>query len=289
MEERIISREQFEDFWPLTDVKVGALLQKSGARMVGRISAQEGEFVFKIADPSKTEESIMNDTRVFDFLKKKKFPHIPGLVKTKDRRNYCVLEGKLVYVMERVEGKPPERTVENWGRLGKIMATLHDIPEYPYRTLFTVQSEMPKFQETAGKVPFGKEYMEIVDQLPTFDGLSQSLIHTDIGPHNAIQRPDGLMILVDWDDAGIGTTILDLGFPLICHFVTEDLVFEKEKAKAFYDAYFAKRTLPERERSLIFDAGLFYALMYVPYGEIQKNWKRVKFALGNKDLISSVL
>lgn len=119
--------------------------------------------------------------------------------------------------------------------------------------------------------------------------LSQSLIHTDIGPHNAIKRHDGSIVLVDWDDAGVGTTILDLGFPLICHFVSEDLIFERENAKAFYDAYFSKRKLSTAERALIFDAGLFFALMYVPYGETQKHWERIKFSLVNKELISSVL
>lgn len=289
MDENIFSKEIFENFWPLSDVKIGKVLQKSGERMVCEISAKEGEFVFKIADPSKIEERIINDTFAFDFLKAKNFPHIPTLLKTKDNKNYHKLEGKFVYVMERVEGKPPERTIENWRQLGEIAAKLHDISEYPYKTLFTVQSEMSKFKETADKLSFGKEYMEIVDRLPSFEGLSQSLIHTDIGPHNAIQRPDNLIVLVDWDDAGVGTTILDLGFPLICHFVTEDLIFEKEKAKAFYNAYFTKRELTDTERKMIFDAGLFFALMYVPYGNTQKHWERIKYSLANKELISSVV
>lgn len=289
MNENNFSKEIFEKFWPLTEVKIGKVLQISGERIVCEISAKEGEFVFKIADSSKIEERIINDTFAFDFLKAKNFPYIPKLLKTKDSKNYHKLEEKFVYVMERVEGKPAERTIENWKQLGNITAELHDIPQYPCKTLFAVHSEIPKFKETADKLPFGKEYMEIVSRLPNFEGLSQSLIHTDIGPHNAIQRLDNLIVLVDWDDAGVGMTILDLGFPLICHFVTEDKVFEKEKAKAFYDAYFAKRQLPNKEKSLIFDAGLFFALMYVPYGNTQKHWERIKFAIANKELISSVL
>lgn len=289
MNEHNFSKEIFENFWPLTDVKIGRILQKSGERMVCEISAKEGEFVFKIADPSKIEERIINDTFAFDFLRDKNFSHIPKLIKTNEGKNYYKHEGKFVYVMERVEGEPPERTVENWKQLGEIAAKLHDISGYPYKTLFTIQSEIPKFEETANKFSFGKEYMEIVNRLPKFEGLSQTLIHTDIGPHNAIEKPDGLIVLVDWDDAGVGTTILDLGFPLICHFVTEDLIFEKEKAKAFYDAYFAKRNMPDSERSLIFDAGLFFALMYVPYGNTEKHWKRIKFTVANRELISSVL
>jgi len=285
----VFSKEDFENFWPLTNVKIGKILQKSGERIVCEIFANEGLFVFKIADPSKTEEKIKLDTFVFDFLKAKSFQNIPILLKTKEGENYQNLDGKFVYVMERIDGKAPERTPENWARLGEIAAKLHDISDYPYKTLFTIESEMPKFAETAAKLSFTKEYMTLVESLPNFSGLSTSLIHTDIGPNNAVQRKDGVIVLTDWDDAGIGTTILDLGFPLICHFVTHELEFEKEKASAFYSAYFGKIKLSQSEKSLIFDAGLFFALMYIPYGETEKHWQRIKFAVKNKELISSVL
>ena len=283
------SETVFENFWPLTNVKIGKILQKSGERIVCEISANEGIFVFKVADPSKTEEKIKLDTFVFDFLKAKSFQNIPTLLKTKEGENYQNLDGKFVYVMERIDGNAPERTPKNWARLGEIAAKLHDISDYPHKTLFTVESEMPKFTETATKLSFAEEYMTLVESLPNFSGLSTSLIHTDIGPHNAVQRKDGVIVLTDWDDAGVGTTTLDLGFPLICHFVTHELEFEKEKASAFYNAYFTKRNLPDKEKALIFDAGLFFALMYIPYGDTEKHWQRIKFAVENKELILSVL
>ena len=283
------SEKVFEDFWPLTNVKIGKTLQKSGERIVCEISANEGSFVFKVADPSKTEEKIRRDVFVFDFLKTKNFQNMPTLLKTKGGDGYQKINNQFVYVMKRIDGKSPERTPKNWAQLGEIMANLHGISDYPYETLFTVESEMPKFSETAAKFPFEDEYMKLVESLPNFSGLSTSLIHTDIGPHNAIQRPDGLIVLTDWDDAGVGTTILDLGFPLICHFVTHELDFEKEKASAFYNTYFSKRRLPDKERALIFDAGLFFALMYIPYGDTKKHWRRIKFAVENKKLLSSVL
>lgn len=285
----VFTERIFENFWLLTDVKIGKVLQKSGERVVCELSANEGNFVFKVADQSKTEEKIKRDIFAFDFLKAKNFQNIPALLKTKEGNGYKKLNNHFVYVMERIHGEAPDRTPKNWARLGEIAAKLHNISDYPYRTLFTVESEMPKFVETAAKLSFAKEYMGFVDSLPNFSGLSMSLIHTDIGPHNAIQRPDGVIVLTDWDDAGVGTTILDLGFPLICHFVTHELNFEKEKASAFYNAYFSKRSLPDKERALIFDAGLFFALMYIPYGDTEKHWQRIKFAVENKELLSSVL
>ncbi len=284
-----ISGKVFETFWSLTNVKISKILQKSGERLVCEFSASEGFFVFKIADPSKTAEQIKRHTFAFDFLKGKSFENIPTLIKTKKEENYKNFGGKFVYVMERIDGKAPERTPKNWARLGEIAAKLHSVADYPYKTLFTVASEMPKFAKTAAKLPFGKEYMKLVKLLPSFSGLSTAFIHTDIGPHNAVQRPDGVIVLTDWDDAGVGTTILDLGFPLICHFVTHELEFEKENAAAFYKSYFAKSKLASKEKALIFDAGLFFALMYTPYGNTAKHWQRIKFAVKNKKLISAIL
>lgn len=282
-------REDFENFWPLTNVRIGKILQKSGERIVCELSSNEGHFVFKIADSSRTEEKLKRDIFAFNFLKTKNFRNIPTLIKTREGEGYKRLGNQFVYIMEHIDGKMPERTPENWAQLGEIAAKLHNTSDYPYETLFTVESEMSKFAETAKKLSFADEYIELVESLPNFSDLSTSLIHTDIGPHNAIQKPDDVIVLTDWDDAGVGTTILDLGFPLICHFVTHDLKFEKEKAEAFYNAYFSKRNLPNIEKSLIFDAGLFFALMYIPYGDTEKHWQRIKFAVQNKELISSVL
>ncbi|MBI4232039.1 phosphotransferase, partial [Candidatus Peregrinibacteria bacterium] len=252
------------------------------------LSSSEGPFVFKVSDHSRTEDKIKRDTFASDFLQANDFRNIPVLLKTRGGSNYQNIDGRFVYVMERIDGEAPERTPGNWARLGEIAAELHNISNYPLKTLFTVESEKQKFREIAANLSFEEEYMKLVESLPAFTALSTSLIHTDIGPHNAVQKPDGTIILTDLDDVGVGPTILDLGFPLICHFVTHEPEFEKEKATAFYDAYFAKRTLPNRERVLIFDAGLFFALLYVPYGDIEKNWQRIKFAVENRELILTV-
>ena len=132
--------------------------------------------------------------------------------------------------------------------------------------------------------------MAIAHELPDFRGVSQSVIHTDLSLPNAIRRPDGLMALIDWDDAGLGPTILDLGFPLLCYFVcVEDLNFERGRARAFFGTYFSRRSLPEWEKDLIFDAGLFYLLIYCTFGDTERKWLRLRYALKNRALIESVV
>ena len=279
----------FERVWPLTDVRIGRVLQHRDGRLVRELSAAEGKFVFKIADPCSTVDKIERDVFVFDFLKEKGFQNIPKLVRTKEGRGHYEGDGTFISVMECVRGKPMEHTPANWRRLGQIAAKLHSFTEYPLRTEFTVGTETDKMIANAATFPFETEYLECLRGLPSFEGLSESLIHTDMGPNNTIEGENRDLILVDWDHAGQGLIVLEIGFPLVCHFVTSDLQFEAEKAGAYYGAYFAHQSLPERDRARIFDAGLFCALMYVPYGDVENNWERVKFAMRNRASISSIL
>lgn len=76
--------------------------------------------------------------------------------------------------------------------------------------------------------------------------------------------------------------ILDLGFPLICDFVTKELVFEKDRAKVFYKAYCSIIELTDDEKEHLFDAGLFYALSYTIFddsGIVEGQWKKVLWAI----------
>ncbi len=157
--------------------------------------------------------------------------------------------------MEYIEGEKAERTTDNWRAIGKIAAQLHKIKDYPYETAFVFESERQNFPDIARQLPFGDEWLKIAQNLSDLSGLPKALIHTDIGLNNVMQRADGTLVVIDWDDVGVGTRILDLGFPLICHFVTEDLVFEQEKAIAFYDSYTAEQRLTEEEKRGLFDAG----------------------------------
>ncbi|MGH3490916.1 MAG: hypothetical protein ACRDP8_23765 [Actinopolymorphaceae bacterium] len=61
---------------------------------------------------------------------------------------------------------------------------------------------------------------------------------------NVRQRPDGELVLVDWDAAGTGPIAIDLGYPLICVFHDEDLTRHADHAAAFYAAYAENSTTP---------------------------------------------
>ena len=134
----------------------------------------------------------------------------------------------------------------------------------------------------AERLSFKQEYLEVVQSLPSFDELPEALIHTDIGPGNAIDKENGDLVLIDWDDVGVGTRVLDIAFPLIQQFISEDREFLEENASAFYATYFSELKLTESEMNNLFPAALFIALMYIIYGDTEKRWKRIQWAIENR-------
>ena len=249
--------------WPLTNPAI-ELLKKSGERIVYKVSADEGVFIVKISDPAKSEATVLKDTQILRFLEEAGYP-APRLLLSRAGTNYVLHDGKCVYVISYLEGKEPERNVENYSKLGQVTARLHSLQGYTIPTDFTAAAEMPIMLERAKKFGMDAHYAELVKALPDFSRFPGCLIHTDIGSHNSIQLATGEIELIDWDDAGIGTRILDLGFPLVCDFVTKDLIFEKGRATAFYEAYRSIITLTDDEKDHLFDAGLFYALSYTRF------------------------
>ena len=65
----------------------------------------------------------------------------------------------------------------------------------------------------------------------------------------------------------------------------------RRSTNIFYNTYFKNTNIPvsAEEKEAIFDASLFFALIYVPYGDVQKNWAKVKYAIKNKDYLLSLI
>lgn len=276
--------------WPLTN-PAAELLKKSGDRTVYKVNADEGVFIIKVADPAKSEATVLKDTQILRFFEEVGYP-APRLLLSRASTNYVLHDGKCIYALSYLEGSEPEQSAENYAKLGEVTARLHSLQGYTIPTDFTAEVEIPIMLARAEKFNMNTQYTELVKALPDFSRFPTCLIHTDIGSHNSVKLTNGEIELIDWDDAGIGTRILDLGFLLICDFVTKELVFEKDRAKAFYEAYCSIIRLTDDEKEHLFDAGLFYALSYTIFddsGVVEGQWKKVLWAIEHKDEMLSVV
>jgi Ser/Thr protein kinase RdoA (MazF antagonist) len=282
---------QIEKIWGLKDVRLNKILQQSyGHRMTLLIDSTQGKFVYKVASPWKDERALEKDTVIFDFLNEKGCTFITKLLKTVEGKNFATIQDRFVYVLEYVEGKNPARTVETYKKLGEITAILHSTEGYQHRTDFNPQYIIEhNFKENAEKFSFSDEYLKISKTLPNFSQFSQTLIHTDISPENTVEREGGSLVFVDWDDAGIGPTVLDLGYVLMSECTTENLELKPEIAKAFYSSYLTKRNITPEEKTYMFDAGLFFALMYIVFGDVEKRWKRIQWLIENRKVVEAMI
>ena len=287
-----ITKELIEQCWPLTNVVINETLQDAGTRIVKRITATEGKFVYKVMDNWYTKEALTERLKIFDFLKEKNFKNAQTLLKTKDGARFQEINDKFVLVLKYIEGAEPPKTKENYKQLGEIMGTLNNFTDYTYPCLIPVDAIRPTFAtDIAPKLnpPIQEEFLTVANNLPDIDLLPNSLIHFEIMlGRNNIQKPDGTIVFLDWDEAGKGATVLDPGYMLINGFVSLDLKFDKKNAKTFYSSYLATHILTQEEKGKLFDASLFHALRYIVY-DPEKRWQRIKWAIDNRKLLESVL
>lgn len=281
----MLTQTDIEANWPLTNIKNEKILQKSGERLVVELTSDQGEFVYKAAPPERSYEQVSKDLQVLEYVNTQGFAHSPQIIKTQDDQLASEVDGQIVYVLNKVIGANPAGTVEDWVELGRVAGELHSLPLSRVDSEFTQAITVPDLIHHADQFDFKDEYIGLLRSLKPLDDLPRSIIHTDIGIHNFIKSGDNYT-LIDWDDAGNGTRLLDIAFPLLCHFVNKDeLKFETPLAKAFYSSYSQYINLSVNEKESLFSAALFYALMYAEYGDVRKKWRAVRWSIEHQEEI----
>ncbi len=283
-----VTREFIEANWPLSEVVLKEMPAQGAAGQVGIVVAKEGKYTYKIAARWKTAVNLERDLGAYGFLNQKGFKYISKLLNTKNNKTFVEYENKLIYLIKFIEGEHPVWTPSTFENLGKITAALHSIKDFPFESDYKPSAAIPQLIEKAEKYAFKHEFLEVLKTIRSFDSLTKTLIHTEITPGNVIQKPDGSIVVIDWDEVGIGPAVLDLGVSLINHFVTEDLEILEGNAKAYYESYFALRPMNVEEKGYIFDAAIFWACSWVTYGDTKKRWKRIQWAMKNRVLLESL-
>ena len=94
---------------------------------------------------------------------------------------------------------------------------------------------------------------------------------------------------IDWENGGLGTTIIDIGHQLLLRFVNPAGELAIPEARAFYTAYFAVRPMAGYDARAIFDSGVMTALFFIGFGDAAVKWQRVTSAIRNRDIIMNYL
>ncbi len=226
----------------------------------------------------------------------------PRLLDTADGRSWITVDGGRALLLTHLQGEHVDADPDTMRDLGALAARVHLIPGEGPAAAWSVAhlrdeirrgAEDPALGRLAGweRIP---DVVGAVERLPAMEDLPQGLVHTDLWPGNAVRTPDGEIALLDWDDAGRGTVVLDIGYVLQATCVADDPPgWREDLARAFLDAYRAVRPLTGTETEAIGDAMSFGALYYVLMHEQRTIsldlWARARFIDDHRDQIVASL
>lgn len=283
--ERLI--QEVLNHWKIKNPKIVERFHSDSERLIYRIASDEGEIVLKGIPDSKQEEVIRGNVAAHEYLGNQK-QIAPKIIALPDGETYIKQGGYWFYLMESIDGRKLSETIEDEYAIGKLARKLHSYSDYQNHSSL---NENPKrFYQWFQNRDFKKEFDAILDSIPDFSQYDTCFIHTDIGPHNTMTRKNGETILIDLDDAGIGSRFLDLGWPFIMQFVdlnhsTGEMNYRFDLAEAFVKGYYGEEPITQEEYDMLWQGAVYMHISYMKtYGPDAVNalWKMLKFGMDQK-------
>src|SRR5262245_427526 len=191
-----------------------------------RVDQADGTtWVVRLINRAEAATAFDGTARLLDWLHVQGYP-APRAVATQSGARVGYAAGWWMLVVTFVPGRIPEPTPEHLRAMGAALGRLHrlalpsaaDVAELPDSTWPPGTVAMLHRQLERSATGWPAELRTIYERLiATFDRLAEvealptCLIHGDCWPLNAELTPAGELVLIDWDGAGYGPAVLDLG------------------------------------------------------------------------------
>ena len=177
-------------------------------------------------------DDLLGQAELLDYLEQQNYP-APRLFRTHSGASTATYENWMAVLVSYVDGILLDFSLPNLTQLGARLGILHTVsesiqtkaPQIPDSRLHprqllpqsltdeTCVNTLP--QELSALYKASKSTIAVLQQASP---LPITLVHGDCWPHNAVLTTDGQVTLIDWDCAGLGPAILDLGYLLLmCH------------------------------------------------------------------------
>ncbi len=276
--------------WELDNPEIGDRFHKDSGRLIYKVTTGSGEYLLKGFQRGTPESVIRGNVQAHLFLGNE-HGMAPVLYPAKTGEYYVNELGHWFYLMEFIDGRQMEETPEDEYKLGQATRKMHRLQGYGVKSPMTQSKE--RYYSWFRNHEFVKEFDEILDAIPDFEGLDQCFVHTDIGPHNAMLRKNGEVVFIDLDDSGVGSRYLDLGWPFIMQFVdfnheTEEMTYRFDLAQSFLHGYYGDEGISREEYDLVFRGAvqmhISYMQAYGPYA-VASLWKILRFGMEQKEVL----
>ncbi len=106
-----------------------------------------------------------------------------------------------------------------------------------------------------------KHLVKAVQTADRYEDLPFTLIHNDCNPSNVVITPSGQIMLIDWESAGQGPAIIDVGILLSNCFSKQQLQIDHAAITAIVDGYCQYRRPSNEELERLPDAIRFFRLV----------------------------
>jgi aminoglycoside phosphotransferase (APT) family kinase protein len=272
--------------WSLDAVEVVSLHQTVPSRLVARVATPDGHFAAKVdTDP---HVSVIGGESVQARVAALAPGLAPAVLPTTCGGLAVTVDGQRYTMTEWVDGTTPGSDPQTWQQIGGAFARLHGLPvversfAVPVRGLCEELAAQPGWPRSLVREVLARA--ERIEQ----DG-SPVIVHGQPSPANMLQLADRNITLLDWDESGAGPPALDLGYPLVCEFLSRDLQWSSDRAAAFYRGYREHATAPLPPAATIFAAALLFGLRSATFAEQTARLRRVQHALDEEEAFTRVL
>lgn len=213
-------------------------LFENAGRGIYRVERQDGPPWLLRAERAENPEEMAawfaRSAATLLYLEQQRYP-APRVIRTHVGSLTCIHQGWAALMLTFVQGSMIAYTSERLRALGTILGRLHKVslnaaadaspplPDARFRPGRTISRSLSALEAVSPSVPaefqtLYDQVVQIFQEVDTWVDLPQTLVHCDCWSTNAIQSAVDQVILVDWDNAGIGLALLDLGYLLAaCH------------------------------------------------------------------------
>ncbi|HEU5380430.1 MAG TPA: phosphotransferase [Ktedonobacteraceae bacterium] len=250
-------------------------------RGIYRVDCEDGTSYVLRAFRADVKAELTGHAAVLDYLLKRGYV-APQVMRTRDGAVLACYEGWTALLISFLAGEIANFTLPSLYLLaacaGHLHMLTHDIlvdtarghlPDSRLRPTQSASQAVEKLTQALSVVPdalypFCEDALQAlqrIQQAQQASLLPETIIHGDCWPGNAVQTCSGNVSLIDWDGAGIGPAVLDIGYLLLtCHLGKPQLPSmepDEERIAVVVRGYCQQRKITAAELNVLEDAVLY--------------------------------
>jgi Ser/Thr protein kinase RdoA (MazF antagonist) len=250
--------------WPIDPIELRCLPIRGNGRRIIIVEAKEGRSVAKLFSADRMHDDTRSDIAAISAAAAHDLA--PALIPTHSGDPLAHGPWGSGYLSHFVAGERPASDAVSLRALGDLLGRLHSLPAPQSHVRWRDARYVDEIRTRATREDTPAWFRDAAARLGPLPECPVGFIHTDAFFNNCLQRTDGSLVLIDWDDAGRGPFITDLAY--ICSCLAWDDEGCAGLIAAFADGYRPYRRLTRLEVDSASRTMLFWMLLYANFARV---------------------